>query len=69
MPFHGPELIVVLVIALLVFGPKRLPEMGSAVGKTFQAFKKSMSEPEKVETPAPQQLPAATETTPAETAR
>ncbi len=41
---HGADLVVVLVVALLVFGPKRLPEMGSAIGKTFQEFKKSMNE-------------------------
>ena len=34
----------VAFVALLIFGPKRLPEMGSAVGKTFTAFKKSLSE-------------------------
>ncbi len=42
--FHGMDLLVVLIVALLVFGPKRLPELGSAVGKTFTAFKKSMNE-------------------------
>jgi len=44
MPFHGPELIIVLVIALLIFGPKKLPEMGSAIGKSIKEFKKGMSE-------------------------
>jgi sec-independent protein translocase protein TatA len=46
MPFglHLPELIIVLVIALLVFGPKKLPEMGSAIGKSITAFKKGMNE-------------------------
>jgi len=44
MPFHGPELIVVVVIALLVFGPKRLPEMGSAIGKSIKEFKRGMNE-------------------------
>jgi len=44
-----------LIVALVVFGPKRLPELGGAVGKTIQAFKKSMSEaiePTKTEQPA-----------------
>jgi sec-independent protein translocase protein TatA len=44
MPFHGPELIVVVVIALLIFGPKKLPEMGSAIGKSIKEFKKGMNE-------------------------
>ena len=34
----------VLIIALLVFGPKKLPEMGSAIGKSIKEFKKGMSE-------------------------
>ncbi len=40
----GPlELIIVLVIALLIFGPKKLPELGQAIGKTIQQFRKSMN--------------------------
>ena len=40
----GPmELIIVLVIALLVLGPKRLPEAGRAVGKGMREFKESLS--------------------------
>lgn len=42
--FHGVDLIVILVIALLIFGPKKLPEMGSAVGKSIKEFRKGMSE-------------------------
>ncbi len=46
MPFNvGPiELIIVLVIALLVVGPRRLPEMGNAVGKTIREFRKASSD-------------------------
>jgi sec-independent protein translocase protein TatA len=36
-----PELIVIMVIALVVFGPGRLPEVGSALGKGIRDFKKS----------------------------
>ncbi|HWK26292.1 MAG TPA: twin-arginine translocase TatA/TatE family subunit [Solirubrobacter sp.] len=46
MPFNniGPgELIVVLVIALLVLGPKRLPEVGKSLGKGIREFKESIS--------------------------
>jgi len=42
--FHGLDLIVILVIALLIFGPKKLPEMGSAVGKSIKEFRKGMNE-------------------------
>ena len=37
----APELIVILVIALVVFGPSKLPEVGSALGKGIRDFKKS----------------------------
>jgi sec-independent protein translocase protein TatA len=45
MPINvGPtELIVVLVIALLVLGPKRLPEVGRSVGRGMREFKDSIS--------------------------
>jgi sec-independent protein translocase protein TatA len=40
----GPtELIIVLVIALLVLGPKRLPEVGRSVGRGMREFKDSLS--------------------------
>ncbi len=36
-----PELIVILVIALVVFGPGKLPEIGNALGKGIRDFKKA----------------------------
>lgn len=39
-----PELIIILVVALLIFGPKRLPEMGSSIGRSIKEFRKGMSE-------------------------
>ncbi|HLR68236.1 twin-arginine translocase TatA/TatE family subunit [Virgibacillus alimentarius] len=39
-----PGLILVLIIALIVFGPKKLPEIGRAFGSTLQEFKKSTRE-------------------------
>ncbi|WP_018393373.1 twin-arginine translocase TatA/TatE family subunit [Bacillus sp. 37MA] len=36
-----PGLIIILVIVLILFGPKKLPEVGGAVGKTLSEFKKS----------------------------
>lgn len=37
-----PELIVICVIALLIFGPKRLPDTGKAIGQAIRDFKSSM---------------------------
>jgi sec-independent protein translocase protein TatA len=36
---HGPEIIVLLVIVLLVFGPGKLPEVGSAIGRGIREFR------------------------------
>jgi sec-independent protein translocase protein TatA len=36
-----PELVVILVVALLVFGPGKLPEIGSALGKGIRDFRKA----------------------------
>jgi sec-independent protein translocase protein TatA len=46
MPFGiGPvELIIVLVIALLVLGPGKLPDVGSALGKSIREFRKAASD-------------------------
>ena len=48
----GPtELIVVLVIALLVFGPKRLPDLGRSLGGGMREFKNSVTGAERDELP------------------
>jgi len=39
-----PELIVILVIVLIIFGAGKLPEIGSAIGKGIKNFKKSVRE-------------------------
>ncbi len=39
-----PELIVIFIIALLVFGPKKLPEVGKSVGRAIREFKKASDE-------------------------
>ena len=45
LPNIGPvELIIVLVIALLILGPGKLPEVGSAFGKTIREFKKAATD-------------------------
>lgn len=44
-----PELVLILVIALVVFGPSKLPELGSSVGKTIREFRKCIQDEEKNE--------------------
>jgi sec-independent protein translocase protein TatA len=62
MPFNvGPvELIIVLVIALLVIGPRRLPEMGNAVGKTIREFRNASSDISEATSLETESKPAAT---------
>ncbi|MBV8895257.1 MAG: twin-arginine translocase TatA/TatE family subunit [Acidobacteriaceae bacterium] len=55
--FQPSHLLVILVIALFVFGPKKLPELGQGLGKGIRSFRDSMKnvtaeEPEKVESSA-----------------
>lgn len=45
--FSPMHLLVILVIALLVFGPGKLPELGSSLGKAIKEFKKVMNDSEK----------------------
>ena len=52
MPNVGPlEIAVVLLIVLVVFGPKRLPELGKSMGKGIREFKGSLSMDDKDEIP------------------
>ncbi len=55
MGFHWPELVVIGMIALLIFGPRRLPEMGNALGRALGEFKKSINDPPP---PTPSEVPA-----------
>jgi sec-independent protein translocase protein TatA len=54
MPNVGPlELVVVLIIALVIFGPKRLPELGRSMGKGIREFRSSVSGKKEEEEPPP----------------
>ena len=45
MPTPGPlELVIILVIALLVLGPGKLPDVGAALGKSIREFRKASSD-------------------------
>jgi sec-independent protein translocase protein TatA len=41
-----PEMMVILVIALIIFGPGKLPELGNLIGKTLRGFRQAMEETE-----------------------
>ena len=43
----APELIVIFVVALLVFGPSKLPELGKSLGEAMRGFKKAINDVEK----------------------
>jgi sec-independent protein translocase protein TatA len=63
MPNIGPmEIAIVLIIALIVLGPKRLPEAGKSLGKGLKGFKESMSGIMDTDDEAPRERPAITET-------
>ena len=40
----GPELFLILVVALIIFGPRKLPEMGRSLGRMMAEFRKASSE-------------------------
>jgi len=42
-----PEILIILLIALIIFGPSRLPELGQSLGKAIREFKKSSQEIQK----------------------
>ena len=44
-----PELLIILGIAILVFGATRLPEIGSGIGKAIRNFKRSIKEPPEID--------------------
>ncbi|MCX5836394.1 MAG: twin-arginine translocase TatA/TatE family subunit [Deltaproteobacteria bacterium] len=44
-----PELIIILVIILIIFGAGKLPEIGGAIGKGIKNFKKATREPDEID--------------------
>ena len=64
-----PELLIILVIALVIFGPKKLPEIGKTLGKTLRDFKSASNEVVNTvqEEPQPQKIEKPIEATVVET--
>ena len=55
MGLRAPELLIILIVALLIFGPKNLPKLGKSLGQTVKNVREGMEgdeEPKKVEAPA-----------------
>lgn len=75
-PIGTPELIIILLVLLLVFGAKRLPEMGRSMGRGMREFKDAVTglddttpdSPPPAELPSAPSEPAQHETAPAEKA-
>ena len=61
-----PELMIILVIIMIIFGAGKLPEIGSAFGNSIRNFKKSMKEAEEETEQLSQTTDAASDTTEAE---
>jgi sec-independent protein translocase protein TatA len=50
-----PELIVILVVALLVVGPKKLPDVGRSLGQAIRGFRRAINEQEKAPSGEPEE--------------
>ncbi len=59
--FHAWDLFIILLIALVIFGPRKLPEIGGAVGKSIREFRKATSGiTEQIKAPGPEPLSSQT---------
>lgn len=73
MPFNigAPELIIILVIALVVLGPGKLPDVAASLGKSLREFRKAATDVQdatKLDAPAPNPSAPAQTSTPASSA-
>lgn len=53
--FQPMHLLLILIIALLLFGPGKLPQIAANMGKSIREFKSALSAPEEIKVAAPQQ--------------
>ena len=44
-----PEVAIIIVVAIIIFGPKKIPELGSTLGKTLRGFKEEVSKEQQEE--------------------
>jgi len=58
-----PELLIILAVALLIFGPKNLPKLGSALGKTVKSLREGMGGDKAVEEEVEEEIEEAVEET------
>ncbi len=66
MPTPGPlELVIILVIALLILGPGKLPDVGAALGKSIREFRKASTDVQEAVKIDTSPMPATTPTAPA----
>ena len=59
MPLRPWEILLILLVLLLVFGAKRLPEMGRSLGRGMREFKDTLTGEDDKATPPPASLPSA----------
>lgn len=63
-PLSWPEILIILVVLLLLFGAKRLPEMGRSLGRGMREFKDAVTGNEESSKPTELSAPATTAPTP-----
>ena len=55
-----PELVIILIVVLIIFGPGKLPALGSGVGNALRNFRKAVNQPDAIDvTPPPSDAPEA----------
>jgi len=59
----APELIIILLVAFMLFGSKKLPEIGAGLGKAIGTFKRGLNEVEEAKTEFTKDLPGVQEAT------
>ncbi|MEI3376802.1 MAG: twin-arginine translocase TatA/TatE family subunit [Coriobacteriales bacterium] len=73
IPFLGgigvPELIIILIVVLLIFGPKNLPKLGNAIGRTFKSLRDGMDGKKKDDAEKPAEVEADASAEPAPQAK